>query len=123
MRIAVGPAVLGAALSSLLPACAQPPAAAPAAFKSDPAAIVVTDEWHRAIRSGYPRQYVEQSNEWFRDARGRAPRRPLGENEEVQVEIGRVSVIPRRLLDVGAIRAHVPGQPFDEYPGPGFPPP
>lgn len=43
MRLAIGPAVLGAALSSLLPACAQPPAATPAAFKSDPAAIVVID--------------------------------------------------------------------------------
>lgn len=43
MRLAIGRAVLGAALSSLLPACAQPPAVAPAAVMPKSAAVVVID--------------------------------------------------------------------------------
>ncbi|WP_082639012.1 arginase family protein [Lysobacter antibioticus] len=43
MRLAIGPAVLGAALSSLLPACAQPPPVAPGAALSNLAALVVID--------------------------------------------------------------------------------
>ncbi|MGO1001353.1 arginase family protein [Lysobacter sp. CA196] len=43
MRLAIGHALLGAALSSMVPACAQPPPAAPTAAMSNPAALVVID--------------------------------------------------------------------------------